>query len=459
MLKTLFSNKTQEGHLTKPVKAKSLKPAISEHFKSITPSALRVAQINYNRRTDGVGVVNTAIGNVSLPMHPAMQKRMYNLDSPESPFEDGVVKYTNTAGNDETNEAFLNIIASSGFDTTGLHSQITDGASLGMELITLGVCGAPGTEESPLLVIDAAYSNYYTIARRLGRHVVSVERELQPNGTFSIPNIEDIEACIKEHRPSAMIVIPYDNPTGQFFDPEKLKMLGELCVKYNMWMVSDEAYRELCYIENFETTSIWGLTNENVPGIEGRRISLESASKLWNSCGLRIGAIITDNFEFHTQCVAEHTATLCSNAIGQYIFGALAHESKKDLHNWYEKQRNYYRNIAFEISRGIKETFPNIIISNPDAALYSVIDVKNIVKPGFDAKDFIMYCATKGKVKIENDEKTLLMAPMDGFYSHKGKGPNPGLTQMRIAYVEVPDNMKNVPYLLKELLNKYENLR
>lgn len=453
MLKTLYK------HLKSSENDTVQEPAVSKYFRSISPSALRVAQINYHQRTDNVDVINTAIGNVSLPMHPAMQKRMFNLDADDSPFKNGTVKYTSTQGNEETNQAFLNIIAASGFDTSSLYSQITDGASLGMELITLGTCGAPGTDDAPLLVLDAAYSNYYTIARRLGRKVVSVKRTLQDDGLFSIPNIKDIEDCIQKHKPSAMIVIPYDNPTGQFFDMAKMEMLATLCVKYNMWMVSDEAYRELCYIDGFTATSIWGLNNQIVPGIEGRRISLESASKLWNACGIRIGAIVTDNYEFHSQAVAEHTSTLCSNAIGQYMFGALAHESSENLHKWYQQQRKYYQGIAFEFAKGIKEQLPGIIVSKPDAAIYAVVDVKNIVSPGFDAKNFIMYCATQGKINIDGKEKTLLMAPMDGFYSSKEGKPNPGLTQMRIAYVEIPEKMKQVPYLFSELLKKYEKLR
>ena len=80
-----------------------------------------------------------------------------------------------------------------------------------------------------------------------------------------------------------------------------------------------------------------------MPGITGRRISIETAVKVWNACGLRIGALVTDNEEFHARAVAENTASLCSNVIGQYIFGALADESHADLQAWYAKQREYYR--------------------------------------------------------------------------------------------------------------------
>ncbi len=431
-------------------------PVMSTHFQSRKPSSIRLAQIEFMKRDDAVTDINTAIGNVSLPVHPAMKERLLNLDATGSPFKDGVVKYTATVGMEETNRAFLNIIASSGFETEGLYSQVTDGGSQAMELVVLGVCGAAGSSEKPLLLIDAAYTNYLSMAARTGRSTCSVTRHLQEDGSFTLPDIEEIERVIRENDPGAMVVIPYDNPTGHFCDFEEMKMLAGLCVKYNMWMVSDEAYRELYYTGG-KTSSIWGLTNEDVPGIEGRRISIETASKVWNACGLRIGALITDNNGFHVQSVAENTANLCSNAIGQYIFGSLAHESHEDLQEWYGGLREYYRPMMTNLGNDLKQRLPGIIVSSPDASLYSVVDVRNITGEDFDAQDFVMFCAQKGSVSINGEELTLLVAPMGGFYSVKPGKKNPGKTQMRIAYVASKERMKLVPELFEKLFETYLN--
>jgi aspartate aminotransferase len=110
------------------------------------------------------------------------------------------------------------------------------------------------------------------------------------------------------------VVIPYDNPTGHFYDQDSMIALAQLCVKHDLRMISDEAYRELFYIDK-PATSIRGITDKEVPGIEGRRISIETASKVWNACGLRVGALVTDNKEFHEKSVAEYTANLCTNVI------------------------------------------------------------------------------------------------------------------------------------------------
>ena len=150
------------------------------------------------------------------------------------------------------------------------------------------------------------------------------------------------------------------------------------------------------------------------------------------------------------------SADLCASAIGQYIFGALAHESKDNILKWCKELREYYKEIIFKLHDGLKNLEPNLIVSNPDAALYLVVDVRNIVKPGFDSVDFVMYCAKEGSVNYEGVDTTLLVSPMKGFYSIKKGQPNPGATQMRIALVESPENMEKVPELLLSLLKKYK---
>lgn len=428
-----------------------MKPSLSLHFQTRAPSAIRLTQIEFMKRTDQVVAVNTAIGNVSLPMHPSMIKRMFSLGAAGSPFQQGVVKYSTTVGEIETNQAFLHLIESSDFSIQGLYSQITDGGSQAMELAILGVCGPAGAMTRPLLLIDPTYSNYASMAERTGRSTIAVTRHLEENGKFSLPQLSTIEKVIQDTHPAALLVIPYDNPTGQFFPQKTLNELGRLCVKYNLWLISDEAYRELFYTEGI-ASSVWGVTEKEVPGITGRRISIESASKIWDACGLRIGALVTDNKDFHQQAVAESTANLCANVIGQYIFGALLHETKAQLQAWFQQQRTYYQKIAKAVTSGLKKAVPELIVSTPDAALYTVVDVRNIFGKDFDATEFVMYCAQKGQVQLKGVKTTLLVAPMAGFYSPLPGEANPGKTQMRIAYVEPPEVMAEVPSLFAQLL-------
>lgn len=430
-------------------------PVLSAHYRAREPSVIRLAQIQFAERRDGTEAVNVAIGNVSLPMHPAMLARLHALGGEGSPFQSGVVSYSATVGREETNRAFLNVIGASGCETAGLYPQVTDGGSQAMELMILGVCGPAGTRERPLLLIDAAYTNYKAFAERLGRSTVSVQRALGADGKFRLPHIDVIEQVIASGKPGAMLVIPYDNPTGHFYDRSTMVALGRLCVKHGLWMVSDEAYRELHYTGQ-AASSIWALTEAEVPGITGRRVSIETASKVWNACGLRIGALVTDDHELHVRAVAENTASLCPNVVGQWVFGALAHVPHAELHAWYGKQRAYYGEMLASFSERMRALLPGVIVSSPDAAIYTVVDVRDVVSPGFDALSFVLWCAKEGSVDVDGRAMTLLTAPMAGFYSVPRGYPNPGRTQMRIAYVETPERMALVPDLLARLLARYE---
>ncbi len=411
--------------------------------------------MEFAKRTDGVKAINVSIWNVSLPMHPAMQERMFTIKTSDSPLAQWIVQYSQTVWLPETQEAFLHIIASSGCDTTWLFAQITDGWSQAMELLLLWVSDA---HDRPIMLIDPAYTNYLWFAWRTSRNIVTLARHLEEDGRFALPSQEMIESFIQEHKPSAIVVIPYDNPTGQLYDQDDMHMIAQLCVKYDMRMISDEAYRELHY-GNGKLVSIRKISDAEIPGIQWRRISIETASKVRNACGLRIGAMITDSAEFHQQCVAENTTGLCSNVIGQYIFWAIAHESFDDLHKRYEQQRNYYGNMLQDLSDGLKSLLPWIIVSRPDAALYSIMDVRNIAKPWFDAKAFSLFCAQEWSVDLDWEKYTLLVSPMDGFYRAVAWQTNPGVTQMRVSFVATPDKMKMVPTLFAQLFAHYEAAR
>jgi aspartate aminotransferase len=425
-------------------------PKLSTHFENRQPSAIRQAQIIFSQRhdKDTIRVINLAIGNVSLPMHPAMQKRMNDLA--KIGFKDGVVKYTASVGTEEAQSAFLNIIASEGVDVSNLKCLITDGGSQAMEIMMLGVCGPSSSK--PLMLLDPAYTNYIEFGKRLSIPIVTGARGILDDGSFDNLNLEEIERIILDQNPSSLLVIPADNPTGQFLNQNQLIDLAKICVKNNIWIISDEAYRQLVYTDD-GSSSIWKITENDVPGITGSRISIESSSKVWNACGLRIGGLVTDNNRFHTKSVSEYTANLCANAIGQKIFGALAHETHPQLNNWYKSQRDYYRDLIVPLRENLLKEIPDLIVSKPEAAIYFVIDFRQICKEDFDARDFVKYCASEGKVPIDGTDYTLLLAPMNGFYSD----PNKGKTQMRVAVVESKDLIEKTPLVLSKLYSNYLN--
>lgn len=431
-------------------------PLLSDHTSQRQPSAIRVASIAFAERTDDTQAVNVAIGNVSLPMHPRLQQALKEMGTAGGEFGDGVVRYTPTVGTDKARAAVKKILSASvsAERLQNLHVQMTDGGSQAMELMILACCGPAGTAEKPLLIIDAAYTNYLAFASRLGRRIVSLRRYLNADGRFPLPAQDELRKAFEEYRPGAVVIIPYDNPTGCLYRNDDLKRLAQLCVEFNCWLVSDEAYRELHYSDE-KAPSVWELTNRDVTGIEGRRIGIETASKVWNACGLRIGALVTDNPQLHAQCVAENTASLCPSALGQAVFAALSEESEEDLKAWFQQQRDYYGRVVESFYRDMTEALPGAVVSKPEASLYSVIDVAPLVGSDFHALDFVMWCAKEGRVETVDGPRTLLTAPMEGFYDRETNPENTGRTQFRVAFVEKPEVMQTIPALFSSLLKAY----
>ena len=429
-----------------------MSPSISKHYLEREPSAIRKAQILFNSRENSkdIHVINLAIGNISLPMHPIMVERMKSLADDKSPFNKGVVRYSPSVGTETAQNAILHSINGELENkiTDKAKCVITDGGSQAMELMLLGVCGP--NSENPILLIDPTYTNYIEFSKRLSIPISRYSRVLKGNGSYSNINKEELLTIIDRDNARGIVLIPGDNPTGQQISQEMIIEIARICVEKDIWLISDEAYRNIYFTDKGQS-SIWAITDDTVPGIVGRRISIESASKLWNACGLRIGALVTDNNILHKKVVSEYTANLCANVIGQYIFSSILELSKNDLLKWYKQQRDYYSLLMNDLKTKLMYTIPGIIVSNPESAIYLVLDFKNITNDKFEITKFVEYCATSGECSIDGGNYTLLLAPMTGFYSDY----NLGRTQARIAIVESENNLKKVPSVLSELLKDF----
>ena len=427
-------------------------PKISEHYQNREPSSIRKAQILFNAREDKdkINVINLAIGNISLPMHPIMIKALASLHKKESPFREGILKYTPSVGSKNCQKAIIHSIDAEldGKKLDKIKCLITDGGSQAMELMLLGVCGPSSVR--PILFIDPTYTNYIEFCKRLTIPYVIYSRKLKSDGSFTGININKISNIIGDSKPSGIVIITGDNPTGQQISQNEIYKIATICVENDIWLISDEAYRSLYYTKSGQT-SVWALNDEDIPGISGRRISIESASKMWNACGLRIGSLVTDNEIFHDKVVSEYTANLCANAIGQFIFSSILKLTKREIRQWFKHQRNYYNSLMIELRKSLIEKIPKLIVSKPESALYFVIDFKMIFDEGFDIEKFIEYCALVGKARIKNNYHTLLLAPMTGFYHNK----TDGITQARIAIVEPENKLRLVPDILSDLIERY----
>ncbi len=439
----------------------------SNFFNSVKPSGLRFAQTIFAERVKDdiehgrspVEAINVAIGSVSLKTHPKMLERY--LKPINKDLIEGIWRYGETPGTEMANEVFIKIIKAFLPDNINpnLYSVVQGGGSEVMRTVLLGVCGDAYKDERPLLVMNPTYTNYKAVADELGKKIVSVPRALDRKGNFSNVDIQEIEKAIKKYRPGALLIIPYDNPSGQLMRQKTINKYAKICLENNMFIVSDEAYRGLYYVDE-EPSTIWKVTDEDVPGIEeaGIRISIESLSKTFNACGLRMGALVTDNKNFRDKASYANTTYLCPSIVGQHIVESLYNETKEDILNWIMDLKNYYNGILARLYKGFQKHLPGVIMSQPEASIYVVIDVRNIAKDGFDAEDFVMFCAKNGEVKIGGKRMTLLVSPMWGFYNVLD-GENPGHTQMRIACVAPEYKMELVPELFAKLFRQYEEHR
>ena len=424
-------------------------PSLSNHFKGRKPSSIRQAQIKFSNREDRkkVKVINLAIGNVSLPIHPSMRKRMESLSNNDT-FATGKIPYTSTVGLKETRNAFLKAISSLDLDVSNLFTSITDGGSSSMEIMLLGVCGP--SSKQPIMLLDPSYTNYLQFCKRLDIPVLSMDRILTDNGTFAPLNFDKILDMVKNHKPAALIIIPYDNPTGQFLNQNTINEIAEICIENKLWLISDEAYRPMVF-SNEDPSSIWKIPSKIIPNKFYFRVSIESASKVWNACGLRIGGIVTDSKEFHLNAVSEYTANLCANHLGQYIFGALANEPTSKIKKWYSKQNAYYKNLFKKMKNSLNQELPGVIVSEPEASIYCIIDFKKIANENFDSDEFVNFCAEKGSVDIDKKTFTVLLAPMKGFY----KNSFIGKTQVRLALVESVYLLDIAPKIISTLFKTF----
>ncbi|MBI5332662.1 MAG: aminotransferase class I/II-fold pyridoxal phosphate-dependent enzyme [Candidatus Aenigmarchaeota archaeon] len=435
-------------------------PLLSDYTKTLEPSAIRLAGKVFSERfdKDSIRAYNVAIGNVSLPSFEVMGTELIPIFDEEGNVikERRVVKYTDTSGTEEAKDAFRHIIGLNGVDVKDKYAIITStGSSSGMMYTELLTGGMVNEIDRSIMGFAPLYANYMQFADMFKIKIAAINRILEQNGKFTMPSEQEIERFIKEHNPNALILIPNDNPTGSHITQEQINQIAMTAVKYDIWLIEDAAYRGMCYTGH-SVSSIWNISENQIPGITGRRISLESFSKYLNYCGGRAGAMFTDSKEFYDAFYAAQTALLCASTEMQEEIAKLQNVSKSSFDAWLANLNNYYKRMMESFVTDIRKELSGVIISNPDAALYSVVDVRKIAKPGFNAKDFVLYCAGKGAIVYnENDIKTALVAPMAGFYSNE-EGKTLGKTQMRIAYVLWPEEMIKVPRLFADLFKEFE---
>jgi len=345
-------------------------------------------------------------------------KKIYNLNigQPDIPtpksFIEGaqhppdVIAYTPSQGIDEAVQLTAKYYESVGIPLSASELIITTGGSEAISYALLAICDA-GDE---VLVPEPFYTNYNSYATMADVVIVPIETSSEDG--FHLPSRESIEAKITP-RTKAILFCSPGNPTGTVYSEAEMNMLGEIVHEHNLFMISDEVYREFVYDGQTHTSAY------DVPGVEDRVILVDSISKRLSACGARIGAIGCKNGEVYGALLKFAQARLSPPTFGQLgLINFLKSESYKSDIDEIVSKFERRRNVLFDAI----EQIPGAFCLKPEGAFYVILRL-----PVENAEDFCKWLLSD----FDLDGDTAMLAPAEDFYSTPGKGRD----EVRIAYV------------------------
>ena len=393
-------------------------PSISEKGKTMPASPIRkLVPYSEEAKRKGRKVYHLNIGQPDIPTPEVALKALRNINLK-------VIEYSHSAGNESYRRKLADYYRKIGINIDHTQLLITTGGS---EAILFGLmsCVNPGEE---VITPEPFYANYNGFAITAGIKIVPVTSYIKDD--FALPPIVEIEKKITKNTKGIIVCNP-NNPTGYLYSKKELLHLREIVKEHDLFLFSDEAYREFCYdgAEHFSAM--------NLEGVENNVIMLDSVSKRYSECGVRIGAIVTKNKDVISTALKFAQARLSPPGLGQIVG-----EASIDTPDQYFKEVNIEytarRNYIVEALNNI----PGVYCPKPKGAFYTVVKL-----PVDDADQFAQWLLEE----FEYKNQTVMVAPASGFYSTRGSGKN----EVRIAYVLKIDDLKNAMEVLGEALKVY----
>jgi len=301
---------------------------------------------------------------------------------------------------------------------------VTTGGSEAIITIMMTIAD-PGDE---IIVPEPFYTNYNGFAVEAGVKIVPITSKIEND--FQLPPIESIAEKITP-RTRAILICNPNNPTGYVYSRDELQALRKMVIEHDLFLLADEVYREFVYDGKTHTSIM------HLEGIEDRAIILDSVSKRYSACGARIGMIVTHNKEIVETALKFGMARLCPPTIEQ-----LGTEAAVDTpESYFSEVITEYTERRKAMVHALRE-MPGVIAPMPTGAFYLVVKL-----PVDDADKFAQWLLTDFDV----DNKTVMVAPANGFYSTPGLGKD----EVRIAYVLNVDDINKAMYILAEGLKVY----
>ena len=301
---------------------------------------------------------------------------------------------------------------------------ITCGGSEAVQIAFMA-CLDPGDE---IILTEPLYANYLGFAIPAGIKVRTITTKIEDG--FALPAVEKFEELINE-RTKAILICNPNNPTGSLYTPEEMTQIRDMVKKHDLLLFSDEVYREFVYTENPYISA------GSLEGIEQNVVILDSVSKRYSECGVRIGALVTKNKEIRDTAIKFCQARVSPPLVGQIVAEASVdtpEEYFRKVYDEYVERRNCLINGLNDI--------PGVFSPTPMGAFYTVAKL-----PVDDSDKFCSWCLEK----FSYENETVMMAPASGFYITPGAGHN----QVRIAYVLKKEDLERALIVLRRALEAY----
>jgi len=393
-------------------------PSISDKGKAMPASPIRkLVPYAEEAKRKGRKVYHLNIGQPDIPTPEVALNALRNINLK-------VIEYSHSAGNESYRRKLASFYQKIGINIDHTEMLVTTGGSEAI-LFALMSCVNPGEE---VITPEPFYANYNGFATTAGIKIVPVTSYITDD--FALPPIAEIEKKITS-KTKGIIVCNPNNPTGYLYSKEELLQLREIVKKHDLFLFSDEAYREFCYdgAEHFSAM--------NLEGIDNNVVMLDSVSKRYSECGVRIGMLISKNKEVISAALKFAQARLSPPGLGQIVGEASIEtppEYFKEVNREYTARRNYMVEALNKI--------PGVYCPKPKGAFYTVVKL-----PVDDADKFAKWLLED----FEFNNQTVMVAPASGFYSTPGFGKN----EVRIAYVLKIEDIKKAIEILAEALKVY----
>lgn len=365
----------------------------------------------------GITVYHLNIGQPDIKTPEVALKAIQN-------FDETTIAYSHSAGNESYRKKLAAYYRNINIDVSTDDILITTGGSEAI-LFALNTCCDEGDE---IIIPEPFYANYNGFATAAGVKVVPVTSSI--DNDFALPAIEEFEKLISP-KTRAIVICNPNNPTGYLYSKEELEKLRKLVLKHNLYLFSDEVYREFCYGGNKHFSAM------QLEGLEQHVILFDSVSKRYSECGIRIGALITRNKAIIATALKFGQARLCPPGLGQVAAEASLETPQSYFDEVYQE---YIARRDFMVETLNK--MEGVYCPQPKGAFYTVVKL-----PIDDSDRFAQWLLED----FDYEEQTVMIAPASGFYATKGLGKN----EVRIAYVLKREDLAKAMKVLHEALKVY----